>query len=312
MKIKGSPKTLSNEPRPFMKWAGGKGSLLPEFIARLPSGIADGTITSYIEPFIGGGAFFFNLAMKNGFDECHLVDINEELILVYTVIRQDVEALIEQLDSLKKEYTVLDEDKRQALFYEIRSRFNKEKSSFNYRNFSDAWIARAADLIFLNRTCFNGLFRVNSKGEFNVPFGRYKNPLISQPDLLRLDSTLLNNTTLHTGDFTLVREYITEHSFVYFDPPYRPLNKSSFFTSYAKDGFLDEDQRRLAAFFRECDELGACCMLSNSDPKNHDPGDDFFDLLYDGFTIERVLASRRINSNGAGRGKIHEIIVRNY
>lgn len=312
MKIKGSPKTLSNDPRPFMKWAGGKGSLLPEFNARLPCGIADGTITSYSEPFIGGGAFFFHLAMINRFDECHLVDINDELILVYTVIRQDVEALIEQLDLLKMQYSLLDEDKRQALFYEIRTRFNKEKSSINYRTFSDAWIARAADLIFLNRTCFNGLFRVNSKGEFNVPFGKYKNPPISQPDLLRVDSALLKNTTLHTGDFSLVREYITEQSFVYFDPPYRPLNKSSLFTSYAKDGFSDDDQRRLAAFFRECDALGACCMLSNSDPKNHNPDDDFFDSLYEGFTIERVLASRMINSKGDGRGKINEIIVRNY
>jgi DNA adenine methylase len=301
-----------HSPRPFLKWAGGKGTLLPEFCSRLPEGITEGRISSFIEPFIGGGAFFFHLADHYRLLKCHLVDINEELILVYTVIQRDVEALIEQLNSLKMEYNALDEDGRKQLFYTVRSRFNEEKKSFDYGTFGDAWIDRSAALIFLNRTCFNGLFRVNSRGEFNVPFGKFKNPAISSPDILRADSNLLRNVTLHHGDFTASKEYITSDSFVYFDPPYRPINKSSLFTSYAKDGFSDDDQRRLAAFFRECDELGACCMLSNSDPKNHDPDDEFFDSLYEGFTIERVLASRRINSDASGRGKIHEIIVRNY
>jgi len=312
MRDDGYPDEEAVSPRPLLKWAGGKGKLIPEFCQRLPPGLPEGRIERFIEPFVGGGAFYFHLAHRYPSLQCHLFDINEELILLYTVLQQDVEALIQELQERASGYSSSDEDGRPELFYHVRSRYNASKPSIDYQTYSADWVARAADLIFLNRTCFNGLFRVNSRGEFNVPFGKYKNPAILSEGILRADAALLRKATLHHGDFTASGAYITEGSFVYFDPPYRPLNASSLFTGYAKDGFSDNDQIRLAEFFRECDAKGAFCMLSNSDPTNHDPDDTFFDDLYEGFTIERVLASRFINSDATRRGKIHEILVRNY
>ncbi|MBP7411872.1 MAG: Dam family site-specific DNA-(adenine-N6)-methyltransferase, partial [Methanoculleus sp.] len=174
------------------------------------------------------------------------------------------------------------------------------------------WIERAGQFIFLNRTCFNGLYRVNSRGGFNVPFGRYQNPTILHEDVLRADAELLRNTTVHLGDFTQSEPHISEGTFVYFDPPYRPLNRTSSFTQYAKGGFTDEEQRRLAAYYARCNARGARLMLSNSDPKNVDPDDEFFDDLYAGYHIDRVPARRMINCDGTGRGEICEIIVTNY
>ena len=171
---------------------------------------------------------------------------------------------------------------------------------------------RAGQLIFLNRTCFNGLFRVNSRGGFNVPLGSYKNPTILFEDLLRVDSAVLQNTTIHLGDFMLSEPLVSEDTFVYLDPPYRPLNRTSSFTQYAKGGFDDDDQRRLAEYYARCDAAGARLMLSNSDPKNIDTDDDFFDTLYAPYRVDRVPATRMINSDGAGRGEVNEIIVTNY
>ena len=300
------------DPKPFLKWAGGKGQLLGEFEARLPRAVKEGRVSAYVEPFVGGGAVYFHITSKYAFEERHIFDTNEDLILAYTVVRNDVDDLIEVLRDMETTYLNLDAKKREEFYYTVRREYNEERSSIQLNNYSKAWVQRAADLIFLNRTCFNGLFRVNSEGSFNVPAGRYRNPKILHEELLRSDSELLENTGIHHGDFSSSAPFVDEETFVYFDPPYRPLNRSSSFTSYSKGGFGDDEQRRLAAFYRDLDARGAMLMLSNSDPKNQDPSDNFFDELYAGYCIERVPARRMINSNADRRGEINEVIITNY
>jgi DNA adenine methylase len=298
--------------KPFLKWAGGKGQLLKEFDIRFPKEVKKGLVSTYVEPFVGGGAVYFYINNQYKFDESHIFDINEELVLAYTVVKNDVEELIEILQDVETSYLQLDTKDRQEYFYEIRNRYNEVKASIQWKKYSKAWIQRAADLIFLNKTCFNGLFRVNSKGEFNVPFGRHTNPQILNQETLRSDSALLENTRIHLGDFSKCARYVDECTFVYFDPPYRPLNQTSSFTSYSRDGFGDEDQKRLAKFFHKLDSKGAKLMLSNSDPKNEDPNDHFFEDLYQDYSIDRVSARRAINCNGERRGEINELIITNY
>jgi len=298
--------------KPFLKWAGGKGQLLEEFETRFPPEMKEGLVDTYVEPFVGGGAVYFHLNNNYTFNECHIFDINEELVLAYTVVKNDVDELIEILKDTESSYLNLNPAKRQELFYETRDRFNESKTSIQWQKYNKAWIQRAADLIFLNKTCFNGLFRVNSKGGFNVPFGRYKNPRILHKEVLESDSILLENTSIHLGDFSTSAQYVDESTFVYFDPPYRPLNQTSSFTSYSRDGFGDDDQRRLAEFFHALDSKGARLMLSNSDPKNEDPTDHFFEDLYSCYYIDRVPARRAINCNGERRGEINELIITNY
>ena len=298
--------------RPFLKWAGGKTQLLNEFHKRLPEEIPTGKITKYAEPFIGGGAFFVLLNQKYSFEHCMICDVNEELILTYEVIKKTVEPLIENLGILESDYLSKDQRNRELLYYEIRNAFNRKLPGSNFQRFNPEWIVLAAWIIFLNRTCFNGLFRVNRKGEFNVPFGKYKNPKICNADNLKDVSALLKATCIESGDFTKVRTFVDDTSFVYFDPPYRPLNQTSSFTSYSKNGFFDADQVRLVQFFKELDKKGAKIMLSNSDPQNHNPDDTFFEDHFSDYTIERVPATRMINSDGARRGKINELIITNY
>lgn len=302
----------NSSAKPFLKWAGGKTQLLKEFTKRIPEELSEGKLQVFIEPFIGGGAVFFHFNRLFEFDECHIFDINEELILAYTVVRNNVEDLIDNLREIKKDYFSQDDSGRKEFYYNLRDEFNRQKSAINFHQFEKAWINRAAYLIFLNKTCFNGLFRVNNQGEFNVPFGKYKNPKILNTDLLRLDSETLQNTTIHLGDFTDSYRYVSDTSFVYFDPPYRPLNETSSFTQYSKNGFNDSEQERLASFFEQCNRKHAKLMLSNSDPKNVDPNDDFFDILYEKYHITRVPAKRMINCDGTKRGEIREIIVTNY
>jgi DNA adenine methylase len=303
---------LVPEARPFIKWAGGKSQLLSVFSKRLPSVLKNGEITRYTEPFVGGGAMFFFLCRKFPFEECTICDANEELIIVYRVIKRSVKKLIRCLGTLESEYLSNDEYGRERLFYAIRDAYNRDKPKVNFSAFQTAWVERTAQTLFLNRTCFNGLFRMNRKGEFNVPFGRYKTPRILYEDDLTGAAELLKNTRILSGDFSSCRPYVDEQTFVYVDPPYRPLNATSSFNSYAKAGFSDADQIRLAAFYRELHKKGAKIMLSNSDPKNEDPRDSFFDTLYSDFTIERVPARRMINSKGSGRGEINELVITNY
>ncbi|MFA6226663.1 MAG: DNA adenine methylase [Methanoregula sp.] len=298
--------------RPFLKWAGGKTQLLSEFEKRLPEKLKNKNITKYAEPFIGGGAVFFWLNKTFSFKQSYLCDVNEELVLSYTVIRDSANDLIAALGNLEFEYLSSDEKKREQFYYEIRYSLNRKLPGINFNKYSADWVERAAQIIFLNRTCFNGLFRVNRKGEFNVPFGRYKNPGILNEDNLNAVATLLKPTQILTGDFTSIGEFVDDQTFVYFDPPYRPLSQTSSFTSYSKSGFSDRDQIRLVEFFHEMDEKGAKCMMSNSDPRNENPDDPFFDNLFSDYYIERVPARRRINCNGSCRGDINELIITNY
>ena len=298
--------------RPFLKWAGGKTQLLGEFNKRLPKELKTGEITKYAEPFIGGGAVFFSLNQKFSFEQCTICDANNELILAYRVIKKSVKQLIDKLEILKSEYLAKDEKNRELLYYEIRDVFNRRLPEMNFQKYGPGWVERAAWIIFLNHTCFNGLFRVNRKGEFNVPFGKYKNPEILNENNLNDIATLLKTTRLVLGDFTECKKFVDAASFVYFDPPYRPLNQTSSFTSYSKEGFSDTDQVRLGEFFKELDKKGAKIMLSNSDPRNEKSDDSFFDELYADYTIERVPAKRSINCNGTRRGEINELIITNY
>jgi DNA adenine methylase len=298
--------------RPFLKWAGGKTQLLGEFNKRLPEELKSGEITKYAEPFIGGGAVFFFLNQKFSFEHSTICDANGELILTYRVIKKSVKQLIDRLEILESEYLSKDEKNRELMYYEVRDLFNRRLPEINFQTYDPEWVERAAWIIFLNHTCFNGLFRVNRKGEFNVPFGKYKNPEICKEDNLKDVATLLKTTRIVLGDFTKCRKFVDDTSFVYFDPPYRPLNKTSSFTSYSKKGFFDTDQVRLVEFFKELDKKGAKIMLSNSDPRNENPDDTFFDDYFSDYTIERVSAKRMINSNGARRGEINELIITNY
>ncbi|MEN6396898.1 MAG: DNA adenine methylase [Methanoregula sp.] len=298
--------------RPFLKWAGGKTQLLDEFSKRLPGELKKGKITRYVEPFIGGGAFFFYLNQRFSFERCYICDVNEELFLSYRVIQRSVKKLIAELETLESEYLDKDDKARESFYYEVRDAFNHQLPEINFRRYEMEWIKRAARIIFLNHTCFNGLFRVNQRGGFNAPFGKYKNPDILNENNLYNVAKLLKGTQIRLGDFTACRKFIDDRTFVYLDPPYRPLNETSSFTSYSKRGFSDTDQVRLADFFKELDAKGAKIMLSNSDPKNENYEDSFFDDLFSEYYIERVPAKRMINCNGSGRGTIDELIITNY
>ena len=285
--------------KPFLKWAGGKTQLLDEIDKRLPKDeIRAGQIDTYVEPFVGGGAVFFHIAHEYPeIKRYFLFDINQDLVNCFNQIKTNVEALIEELCSLETAF-LRKRSGRKAFYYEIRDEFNADRSS--------------AKLIFLNKTCYNGLFRVNRRDKFNVPFGDYKNPTICDEANLRSASEVLQSAEIICGDFTDSQQYINNESFVYFDPPYRPLSSTASFTSYSKDSFSEQEQIRLADFCRQIHGKGTRFLLSNSDPKNEDPTDHFFEDKYKGFVIDRVKANRAINCKATGRGKIHELIVSNY
>jgi DNA adenine methylase len=298
--------------KPFLKWAGGKGQLLDAFQKFYPKELSEGKIETFCEPFVGGGAVFFDIVQKYPIKSALLFDNNEDLILTYQVVQKEVQNLVEQLNLLQRQYLELNEEKRTAFYYNVREQFNAQKKSLNYYKFSKKWIERAAQIIFLNRTCFNGLFRFNSSGEFNVPQGRYKNPKILDAENLRKVSQLLSVAEILKADFKEIQKRVNENTFVYYDPPYRPLNQTSSFTAYGKDAFGDTEQIALATLFSELNQKGVKQMLSNSDPKNHNPEDHFFDELYKDFHIFRVPARRAINSAGDKRQAINEIVVTNY
>ncbi len=292
-----------NSAKPFLKWAGGKTQLINTIEKNLPKDIKSMKIKKYVEPFIGGGALFFYLQSKYNFEEVYINDFNKDLINVYINIRDDLDKLINELEFLEKKYQSLSLEEKKSFFYEIRSLYNL-KSKDNIQN--------SAFFIFLNKTCFNGLYRVNSSGGFNVPFGEYKNPKILDETNLYNVSKMLQNVNIISGDFEIIENFIDNNTFVYFDPPYRPLTLTASFNTYSNDIFNDDSQKRLARFYQKLDKIGAKLMLSNSDPKNNDENDNFFDDLYSEFNINRVQAKRMINSDSSKRGNISEIIVMNY
>jgi DNA adenine methylase len=212
----------STKIKPFLKWAGGKAQLIEQIATQLPDELKHGIIHRYVEPFIGGGALFFNIAQMYEVEEFFISDVNEELILAYKIIQKDVENLIILLKEMERKYHHLTVNRQKEYFYAVRFQLNENRPSIDFNNFQEAWIERTAQIIFLNRTCFNGLFRVNSKGEFNVPFGKYTNPSICNEENLMAVAELLQRTEIRLGDFTECEPFINSNTFVYFDPPYRP------------------------------------------------------------------------------------------
>ena len=290
---------------PFIKWAGGKGQLLEILKSNLPTEMGT-SIKKYAEPFVGGGAFLFALLEEYELEEVYINDNNAELINAYETIKNNCEPLMASLALIQDEYNSLSEEQQQSFYYEKRERFNALDLSDNSR------VEKSTLFIFLNKTCFNGLYRVNKKGKYNVPFGKRKEVSLFEAENLRRISKLLQNVIVRTSDYHDVLDFADASTLVYFDPPYRPLNVTSGFTSYTEDQFNDEDQKKLAKLFEALSNNGAKVMLSNSDPKNTNESDNFFDDLYAGFNIMRREASRMINSNGASRGKIKELLIKNY
>lgn len=292
--------------KPFLKWAGGKSQLLHEIEKYYP--FADRNITKYAEPFVGGGAVLFDILNKYNLEKIYISDINAQLINTYHVICENIDTLVENLYTMQNDFLLLDAVGRKSYYMQKRERFN-ELSVHGDKN---AAIEKAVLMIFLNKTCFNGLFRVNKKGLFNVPMGSYKNPLICDENNLRAVSQKLQEVTIVCGDYTESLNFIDKNTFVYIDPPYRPVTDTASFTAYTKNFFNDEEQMKLAKFVNKIDKKGAKILASNSDPKNFNIGDDFFDNIYAAYKIKRVEANRMINCNSKARGKIKELLISNF
>ena len=290
--------------KPFVKWVGGKSQLIGELEKMLPTD-GEKVLTKYCEPMVGGGALLFNILSKYDFEELYISDINSELINAYQVIKTNVDSLIEKLQEMQMLYYPMDENGRKFYYYSIRDKFN------NVNLCETTAIDKAAYFIFLNKTCFNGLYRVNRKGQFNVPMGAYKNPMICDEENLLNINKVLQNVTIVCGDYSLAKQFIDKDTFVYLDPPYRPISETAGFTAYNVDCFDDNEQIRLAKFIDEINLSGAKIVLSNSDPKNVNPDDTFFDELYKEYKIKRVSATRMINSKAEARGKINELLICN-
>ncbi|MCB9597739.1 MAG: DNA adenine methylase [Sandaracinaceae bacterium] len=275
---------LAARPAPFIKWVGGKGRLLPQLMPLLPSGVSH---MRHVEPFMGGAALFFQRYPVRAL----LSDVNGDLVETYKMVRDRVDEVIDALGPLADRH---DPDR----YYRVRERYNASRAS------SDG-PERAAMFIYLNKTCFNGLHRVNRRGEFNVPAGRYKNPRILNDAALRSASIALRSAEIVQDGFESLVARARPGDFVYMDPPYEPVSTTASFTSYAKDGFGQDDQRRLRDVFDELTRRGCKCMLSNSDVP-------FIRDLYREHRIDVVNAPRAVNCNGSGRGKVAEVVVRNY
>ncbi len=292
--------------KPFLKWAGGKGQLLKEIEKYYP--FDEGVVTKYAEPFVGGGAVLFDILNKYNLEGIYISDINSELINTYVIVRDYIEELIELLKKYQLEYVPLETEERKSYYMAKRDRFNDLKVNGN----ETENIEKAALMIFLNKTCFNGLYRVNKKGLFNVPMGAYKNPLICDEKNLRAASNKLKNVQIVCGDYRNSAEFIDKHTFVYFDPPYRPLTDTASFTAYTENLFNDDEQIELAKFVERMHKKSAKVVVSNSDPKNSNIEDDFFDKIYSKHKIKRVEATRMINCNSEERGKVKELIISNF
>lgn len=277
----------TRKAKPFLKWVGGKGQLLEQFETLLPK-----KYNSYFEPFIGGGAVFFSINPK----KAHINDINETLVNTYLHIKNDVDKLIKSLKKLEKEFISKDNDSRKEFYYSLREKYN----SLPANDFK-----KSLYFLFFNKTAFNGVYRENSKGGFNVPMGSYKNPKIVDEENLRAVSSALSRTKITSGSFYDAVKNAKAGDFVYFDPPYHPLSETSSFTSYSKDSFSKDDQIKLRDLFVELDKKGVYVMLSNSSAP-------FIQEIYSGYTQIPVFANRMINSKADKRGKILEVVIINY
>lgn len=289
--------------KPFIKWAGGKSQLINEIRTKYPE-----KIECYCEPFVGGGAVLLDVLANMKPQKVLINDINAELINTYIQVQQNSDGLVQHLLELQDKYWGLDDEERKNMYLSAREQFNSLKINGN----DDVKLEKAVLFIFLNKTCFNGLYRVNKKGLFNVPIGSYKKPPICDSDNLKAISSLLQGVTIRCGDYRECADFIDEKTFVYIDPPYRPLTATASFTAYSENDFNDEEQIALGKFVDTITAKGAKAVVSNSDPKNADENDNFFDILYSSYSIQRVSAKRMINSNGNSRGSISELIICNY
>ncbi len=291
--------------KPFIKWVGGKGQLIEQLDARLPADFGNWQNATYIEPFVGGGAMLFYMLQRYPNIQYAVInDINSDLMTCYETVRDNPEQLIESLEKIENTYlNLLTEEERRDFYLKVRERYNEK----NLEPIENTTI-----FFFLNRTCFNGLYRVNKKGLFNVPFGKYDNPTICDSETIRKDSDLLQRVKILNGDFESTFAYAQGNTIFYFDPPYRPLSDTSSFNDYAKEAFNDDAQIRLKEYCDKIHHAGFSFILSNSDCKGKNEKDNFFDLLYENYYIERVWASRSINSNPSKRGKLTELLVHNY
>ena len=293
---------------PIVKWAGGKGNLLQQLEALLPTDFDDLENVTYIEPFVGGGAMLFHMLQRHKCIKRAVInDINADLIRCYQLVTNEPQTLIDRLRNIEDNYFRVDFLERRDLYYFYRDQYNSEGIHPD---------ERAALFIFLNHTCFNGLHRVNAAGRFNVPYGRYRKPVICNEELIMADHQLLNSVDLvirKPGDYKQVSHNLSRNNsnFVYFDPPYRPLNETSSFKEYTNEPFDDRQQKELKVF---CDRLynrNCLIMLSNSDSKT-DNGDSYFENLYEGYNLNRVLATRFINADPEKRKKQTEVVIRRY
>ena len=277
------PSLPSRTPSPFLKWAGGKGRVLPQLQPLLPQGIGR---MRHVEPFVGGGALFFSRLPARAL----LCDINPALIDTYRAVQGDVESVIEHLQHFAAQHST-------EFYYLLRRRYNEERDAYP--------VERAAMFIYLNKTCFNGLHRVNRRGEFNVPAGRYAQPKIVDPAGLRAASAALALAELRCGGFEHLLAWARPGDFIYLDPPYAPRSATSCFTTYAEEGFGNKDQEELSEIYRVLDRRGCKLMLSNSDVP-------LIRALYANWRIDTIEAARAVNCNAQGRGKVSELVIRNY
>lgn len=294
-----------SEARPFLKWAGGKTQLLNDIKQALPNDISSWQDFTYIEPFVGGGAVLFWM-IRNFPNMKRAVanDVNTDLINAYKIIKARPKELVIKLRALQKHYHAIpNEDERRDFFMAQRAKFNSKAHDE---------VEHASLLIFLNRTCFNGLYRVNSKGHFNVPFGKYGNPTICDEETIFANSAALQGVELINCDFEETLDYAKGKTFFYFDPPYKPLSNTSSFNSYAKDSFDDKEQERLKKFCDTITNQNHSFLLSNSDVRSNDPDNHYFDNLFANHYIDRVNARRIINSNPDKRGSLTELLITNY
>jgi DNA adenine methylase len=274
--------------KPFIKWVGGKSQLIEQLDAQLPADFGKWENVTYVEPFVGGGAMLFYILQRYpNIKRAVINDINSDLANCYRTVRDNPEELIASLKDIEGSYLALEtEEARKEFFMAVRARYNE-------KNLDP--IENTTKFFFLNRSCFNGLYRVNKKGLFNVPFGRYSNPTICDPETIRKDSELLQRVEILNGDFEATFDYAQGKTLFYFDPPYRPLSDTSSFNDYAKEAFNDDAQIRLKEYCDKINTAGYTFMLSNSDCKGKNEEDNFFDVLYSAYKIERVWASRSIN-----------------
>ena len=291
--------------KPFLKWAGGKTQLINEIERSLPFEITNKKFT-YVEPFVGSGAvLFWILENFPKLEKAVINDINADLINTYRIIASKPKELISILQILQNEYHNLDgkDEEKKEYYYKKRELYNTRKEEQS---------GQAALFIFLNRTCFNGLYRVNKSNGYNVPMGSYKKPTICDDQNILAVSNVLQKVEILCGDYEATLKEASFNSFFYFDPPYKPLSNTSSFNSYAKDEFNDEEQIRLRNFCSKLEKQGHKWMLSNSDVKGKDTNDNFFDEIYSEFSISRVKARRSINANPEKRGELNELLITNY